>query len=614
MDIELEQKEVIEGNLSEKIIVNAPPGSGKTETIIQKLIYIYNNNLAKLDDVLVICFTRAAVKEISDRVGKVIGIRNRVNVRTIDSFCSMIIRNIEDNYKEQFSKMNYDDRVELVLKLLESNSTLIDDIKRLKHIIVDEFQDIVEIRAKLILKILEIHQNGFSILGDECQAIFNYQAEELTADRFIENIIKDHPDCRIVEYCVQHRENSEKQRDKNNEYRKIIKAHKNNPQKLNEYIQHEILTKIKKKKIEYKPEKKIAILARQNGQVYEIANKLDNNIPYKIQNYSSSIVFPKWIGYLLGDVEQNYLAKEQFETLIKQKLNVDKLDKYWNYCKEIENDIYNEDEINLSKLKENMIIDKGQYPNDFNENDNGKIIISTIHKAKGREYDEVYLHFRNSDFVNNTNVVDLTLDNARTLYVALTRAKENYYKYEYEIKWTIFRSFKDGINDRYYGFVYGKNKYYNSKTKKIENRKIRMIRKIEIGLEGDIDYNSFIDPEIVSDVKENQEYIYNKIKIGDIVDLKNYEGKFYIYHKGKRIGCMNIENVFKNASYDLFKKYYTKKELKAYRNIRVKSIITVAKFPDYIDDKYDLPYRNTGLWNAIELEGFGKLDFIGDAE
>ena len=605
MDIELEQKEVIEGNLSGKIIVNAPPGSGKTETIIQKLIYIYNNNLAKLDDVLVICFTRAAVKEISDRVGKVIGIRNRVNVRTIDSFCSMIIRNIEDNYKEQFSKMNYDDRVELVLKLLESNSTLIDDIKNLKHIIVDEFQDIVEIRAKLILKILEIHQNGFSIFGDECQAIFNYQAEELTADRFIENIIKAHPDCRIVEYCVQHRENSEEQRDKNNEYRKIIKINKNNSQKLNEYIQNEIITKINKKRLEYKSEKKIAILARQNGQVYEIANKLENNIPYKIQNYGNNMIFPKWIGYLLSDVEKNSLTKNQFINLVKQKLKVDDAEKYWNYCKEIENDIYNDEneEINLSLLKENIIIDKGQYPNDFDETDDGKIIISTIHKAKGREYDEVYLHFRNSDFVNDINTTDLTLDDARTLYVALTRARENYYKYEYEIKWTIFRSFKDGRNDRYYGFVYGKNKYNNSRT-----------RKIELGLEGDIDYNSFIDPEVVGNVKENQEYIYNKIKTGDIVDLKKDNGKFYIYHKGKKIGCMNIDNVFKKACYDLFGKYYTKKELKAYRDIRVKNVITVAKFSDYIDDKYDLPYRNTGLWNAIELEGFGRLDFIGDAE
>ena len=63
MELEEEQKIEVERDLSDRVIVNAPPGSGKTETIIQKLIYICNNNFTDLKDVLVICFPRAAEKQ-----------------------------------------------------------------------------------------------------------------------------------------------------------------------------------------------------------------------------------------------------------------------------------------------------------------------------------------------------------------------------------------------------------------------------------------------------------------------------------------------------------------------------------------------------------------------
>ena len=47
MELEEEQKIEVERDLSDKVIVNAPPGSGKTETIIQKLTYICNNKTWK---------------------------------------------------------------------------------------------------------------------------------------------------------------------------------------------------------------------------------------------------------------------------------------------------------------------------------------------------------------------------------------------------------------------------------------------------------------------------------------------------------------------------------------------------------------------------------------
>ena len=54
---------------------------------------------------------------------------------------------------------------------------------------------------------------------------------------------------------------------------------------------------------------------------------------------------------------------------------------------------------------------------------------------------------------------------------------------------------------------------------------------------------------------------------------------------------------------------YVEKEVTEYRNVRVKNVVTIAKFPDFIEDKYEFPYRDTGLWIGIQLEGFGELVF-----
>jgi ATP-dependent DNA helicase RecQ len=53
---------------------------------------------------------------------------------------------------------------------------------------------------------------------------------------------------------------------------------------------------------------------------------------------------------------------------------------------------------------------------DFYEDDNKTITISTIHKAKGREYNNVY--FMAKDYVDND-------ENKREFYVAMTRAKDS---------------------------------------------------------------------------------------------------------------------------------------------------------------------------------------------
>ena len=606
MELAKEQKREVERNLRDKVIVNAPPGSGKTETIIQKLIYISNNNLADLRDILVICFSRAAVKEIKERVERVTGIRNRINIRTIDSFCSWVIRELDDNYREKFAKMDYDERVEYVTNLImhekkQQRYNLTLQINSLKYIIIDEFQDIVGVRAKFIVELLRVNkQCGFSLFGDEYQAIYNYQAKEMTSDNMILKIKEIHKECKEVEYEGQHRVDDKIQKGKRKIIRVLIKRNKNNSKNLNIIMKKYMLSEFQSKDIGDIENKKVAILTRRNGEVYEITSKI-KNLPYKIQQYANELTFPAWIAYLLADYTNAIIGKDCFERMVRNKLNIENPEDYWNYCKRIESIERiidnNPNELDLQIFKENLIIDKGNYPEDFNKEKN-KLIISTIHKAKGREYDDVYLNYKEGNFVQNRSIQDV-FDNVKLLYVAMTRAKKNCYKYNGEISGIYFKSYNEKNQERYYGFV-------NRKTRRTWYKKIR---KIEIGLDGDIDNKSFINPEIVGNVTENQQYIFNEIKEGDFVNLIKENDKFYIYHKERKIGAADINEVYAKTLLNANNWRYIEKEVIQYKNVRVKKVITIANFPDFIEDKYELPYRDTGLWVGIQLEGFGEIRF-----
>lgn len=138
------QREVISASLDEKILVNAPPGTGKTYSVAKKIEYIYENKKCSLNDVLVICFSRSAVKEIKNKLKIPEQERNKLTIRTIDSFCSWVIMQIKkEEFKEIFSKTSYDDKIRYTTELLETDEKLKEVIRSLKHIIIDEVQDIV---------------------------------------------------------------------------------------------------------------------------------------------------------------------------------------------------------------------------------------------------------------------------------------------------------------------------------------------------------------------------------------------------------------------------------------------------------------------------------------
>ena len=63
------------------------------------------------------------------------------------------------------------------------------------------------IRARLVLEILKIYDSGFTLLGDNCQAIYDFQSEEMSSKEFYKELYETFKEMEEIEYKIQKRLN-----------------------------------------------------------------------------------------------------------------------------------------------------------------------------------------------------------------------------------------------------------------------------------------------------------------------------------------------------------------------------------------------------------------------
>ena len=164
-----EQKAVITADHRKRILVNAGPGTGKTWTLIERIKEFLNNEEVEPENIVVLCFSRAAVRVITERLkladkNRTINARWRsIDIRTFDSFATWLLANLrdaeDDELKEllpdddDFENLNYEQRI-LRAKAIFDNDKYKILADSWQHVIVDEVQDLVGPRAELVLAML----------------------------------------------------------------------------------------------------------------------------------------------------------------------------------------------------------------------------------------------------------------------------------------------------------------------------------------------------------------------------------------------------------------------------------------------------------------------------
>jgi DNA helicase II / ATP-dependent DNA helicase PcrA len=181
--VDPDQKAVIETPVSSRLSVTAGPGTGKTRTLLARAQWLVDHEeLEPGTELLVLSFSRAAVETVARR-GFTETDLGRLPVRTIDSLAGRLLLEADVSLEDS----TYDGRVAAATKALTENRRAGALLSATRHVLVDEAQDVVGVRAVFVKQLLELvcrdSACGFTVFGDPAQAIFDFQTGQTGGDR-----------------------------------------------------------------------------------------------------------------------------------------------------------------------------------------------------------------------------------------------------------------------------------------------------------------------------------------------------------------------------------------------------------------------------------------------
>ena len=419
------QREIIDDETSQYIVVAAGPGSGKTMVLVHKLAALVMLDDVKYEQLLMLTFSRAAATEFKSRLRKLIGNAAKfIEIKTFHSYCFDLLGKIG-------SLEHSDQIVPCAVNMIRSGE--VEQIRITKTIVViDEAQDMDQNEYELICALMECNTNIRVIaVGDDDQNIYGFRGSNSGYMRIL-----------ITEFGA-------KQYDLTDNYRstpEIISFANRFVQTIQNRLKSEpiipvrkdigtvLLTRHKSLNLEYPivqniisnrtSDKKICVLTWTNDEALRVNGLLRQmKIPSKLIQSND--------GFSLYDLAElrmflKLTTKNEANPIISDeqwKAALSELKRIYcdSHCLDLVCNLLNTfAEVNEKKYRSDLesFIRESQL-SDFEYPDDNEIVVSTIHKAKGHEFDNVYIMLNQFDTSDD--------ERKRALYVGMTRAKSELY-------------------------------------------------------------------------------------------------------------------------------------------------------------------------------------------
>ena len=415
------QLEIIHDDNSKYIVVSAGPGSGKTRVLVHKLASLLLLEDVKHEQLLMLTFSRAAAIEFKQRLRELIGnAANFIEIKTFHSYCFDLLGKI-GNIQE--SENIVKDAGELI------RSGDVDPSRITKTVLViDEAQDMDKYEFSLVEALMERNEDMRVIaVGDDDQNIYQFRGSD---SKYLRSFITDHDakqyslidnyrSCQsIVSFANQFAKTiSERMKTED------ISAVSNDTGEV-KLIKHSgvnMETALVDDVLSVGTKGTTCILTNTNHEALLILGILrQRNIPAKlIQSIDGFDIYDiaeirLFLKKLNAENTSPVISDEQWSTAIET------LKKYYHSSAclpMILNILHTFEETNEKKYRTDleMLLHESRIE-DFYTDEKGVITISTMHKSKGREFDNVFM------LIGNTKME--TDEEKRKLYVGLTRAKK----------------------------------------------------------------------------------------------------------------------------------------------------------------------------------------------
>ena len=157
----LEQKQVIDAAPDARLLVVAGPGTGKTQVAAMRLVNLLVAGFQPAQ-ILVLSFSRSAVATLTKRVvslevgedGIVEDLRH-LAVRTFDSWAFRLLRQHGASVTDLMSN-SHDENIGLATRAIAdaSDAEFAERFASIRHVIVDEFQDLPGVRSEMVIELL----------------------------------------------------------------------------------------------------------------------------------------------------------------------------------------------------------------------------------------------------------------------------------------------------------------------------------------------------------------------------------------------------------------------------------------------------------------------------
>lgn len=421
-ELSASQLKIVKDKDSGFIVVKAGPGSGKTKLLVHKLASLLTMEDVKHEQLLMLTFSRAAATEFRTRLMKLIGnAASFIKISTFHSYCFDLLGRVGSIEKSG-------NVVKEAVENIRSGEVEPNRIT-IAVLVIDEAQDMDKHEYELVCELIRQNEEMRVIaVGDDDQNIYEFRG---SSSRYLGEM-SDTPEARNYELVENFRSRSNLV-DFSNQFvtsirerlkRTPIHAHAsaNGYITVTEYRSANIVLPFSKDILNAELSGTTGVLTKTNEEALQVLGILTKSgVPARlIQSHKNfelhnmrelrsfyddckkpglSTISEKTWSQAKNNLKNKYSESKFFDTCTKLLKTFELTNPKTKYLTDFE--VF----IRESKLE------------DFEFEEDDKIMVSTMHKAKGREFDNVFLLLKDCF---------PTKDEAkRLLYVAMTRAKSS---------------------------------------------------------------------------------------------------------------------------------------------------------------------------------------------
>ncbi|MFJ8540794.1 UvrD-helicase domain-containing protein [Streptomyces sp. NPDC093586] len=444
-----EQRAVVEQPWDARVLVTAGAGAGKTHTLVRRLDALCGHEdpeeALEATDILVLTFSRAAARELRERITRHGDRARRVRAQTFDAWAYGVL--LQACPDRDWATTSFDERIRAAAEAVEEGALEAGDSVPPSHVVIDEVQDLLGDRRELVEALLDRYQEtcGFTVVGDAAQSVYGFQIEDpaernaetgrffewlrrsfsddLVELRLTENFRAVTPEARVA---LSHGPRLQQVRDADEaaalyeELRDLLLDPVNSLGDLTDEYTLQGLRDL---------DETCAILTRDNRQALVVSRLLhENGIGHRLRRPLEERPVPYWVAELLRRTEATGLPEERFRALLGEiplphEPNAGAL---WTVLRRATRSP-GRTALDLDRLR--RLVADGRFPDEAADPETARIVVSTVHRAKGLEFDRVIV-------LTPPTVAELHKQygaeadlpaEARALYVAMTRARQDLY-------------------------------------------------------------------------------------------------------------------------------------------------------------------------------------------